>query len=494
MIHKIPSLIKKLQPYLVPVLLVIAIILIYAWFASPGKSNEWELSTNYFDLLARGFLNSNLFLPLEPDPRILALPNPYDPSARDGVEIYMDLSLYQEKYYLYWGPVPALMLSGIYLFFPGRISDLYLALLFVSGVFAVQVLFLFTLWRRFFRHLPVLLLYASILLSGLAGPLMLLRHWRECAKVYQVSITGGQFFFMSGLLLALTAISDSSISTKRLTLAAILWALAIGTRQVLAVPIGFLMLLLAGWHLQRNAWCFKKTVQILPAALPLVFGFVCLGWYNWARFGSISETGFQYALAGDVNMQERSYALFSPVYILPNLYNYLLNPFVFTSKFPFVVSQFGIESFSSISASSESIAESMTGLLYTFPFSLFAGLPFFGSPRKLFLSSLDARERAYWNLITYSLSGSFLMSFGLLLLFFWAGMRYTEDFLPSLTILSVIGLWQGYQSLDAHPVKRRFYSVLGVSIAGLSILINVLLAISTNSNLVRLISDYFQSP
>lgn len=490
----IPSLIKKLRAHRVSVLLVLAVILVYAGFASPGESNQWVSSTNYYDFLARGFLKGNLHLDLDPDPKILALSNPYDPQARARIEINWDLSLYQGRYYMYWGPVPALILSGIHLVYPGTISDLFLAFVFVSGVFAVQVLLILTLWNRYFHRLPRLLLYVSILLIGLAGPLLLLRHNYESGRIYEASITGGQFFFMSGIFLALSAMSNDPVSVRRLTAASFLWMLAIGTRQILAVPIGFMMLLLAFQLLRSPQWSWRKSMQFIPVVLPLVFGVICQAWYNWARFGSCTESGLYYQLAG-VNLRSHYDELFSPAYIFQNLYNYLFNALEFSNTFPFVTMPLGTESFSYFSGPDLYSAEPMAGLVYTFPFLLFAGLPFPGSASKrVFVSSLDRGKRLFWRLTTLALGGSFLITFGLLLLFFWAGMRYLEDFLPCLTTLSIIGFWQGYPSSDPGTSSGKSYISFGILLASVCILLNVLLAISMHQSLVVLITRLFQSP
>ena len=477
------------QYFILPI--VIIVILIYAWFGSSGRWGIWKSHTQYYDSLARSFLNANLYLPIEPDPKLLALPNPYNPSARTGIEVPVDITLYKGKYYMYWGPVPALILTVIYPFFHGRIGDLFLTFVFVCGIFLLQTLLLLTIWNRYFRNLPRWALYISILLMGLAGPLMLLRHNYESAVIYEAAITSGQFFLMGGLLVTLTAVTRSSISRWRLFLAGILWALAIGSRQILAAPVGFMILILTFWLFRTNAWSFKKTTQLLiPLGLPLVFGFVCLGWYNWARFGSVTEAGLYYQLAG-WNLRDHYNELFSQTYIFQNIQNYLFNAIDFTSKFPFVFMPKGSETqiLPFYSVPEVYNAQPIAGLLYTFPFAIFAVVPFFvlASRRKSAQNYVEAGDRMPLNLITFGLCGSSLIAFSLLMIFFWAGMRYFGDFTPSLMALSVVGFWQGYQSLARKPLTNRLYVICGVILASASILLSTLLAISTNSGLVKLI-------
>jgi hypothetical protein len=64
---------------------------------------------DYYNLLSDGFLDGHLHLNVAPEPGLLTLPNPYDPAANQGLRV-QDLSLYDGKYYLYWGPTPALLL------------------------------------------------------------------------------------------------------------------------------------------------------------------------------------------------------------------------------------------------------------------------------------------------------------------------------------------------------------------------------------------------
>ena len=477
------------QYFIFPIVLIV--IIIYVWFGSSGRWGIWKSHTYYYDNLARGFLNGNLYLPIEPDPKLLELPNPYDPIARAGINSPTDISLYKGRFYMYWGPVPALILSAIHPFYKGKIGDLFLTFIFVSGIFLLQTWLLLTIWNFYFRNLPKWTLYISISLMGLAGPLMLLRHNYESAVIYEAAITSGQFFLIGGAVTAMTAVMKFSISNFRLAAVGFLWALAIGSRQILAAPIGFMILLLTFWLFKTNAWSFNKTTQLLiPLGLPLALGFICLGWYNWARFDSITETGLYYQFAG-WNIRTHYNELFSHTYIIQNLRNYLFNPINLTSKFPFVFMPKGSEipAFPFYSVPDLYNAQPIAGLLYTFPFALFSIVPIFllVFRRKSDQISVAVVDRRQLNFITLSLSGSALAAFGLLMMFFWAGMRYWGDVLPSLMTLSVIGFWQGYQYLVHKTTTRNLYANAGLFLAIAAILLSTLLALSTNDGLVKLI-------
>jgi hypothetical protein len=56
-------------------------------------------------------------------------------------------------------------------------------------------------------------------------------------------------------------------------------------------------------------------------------------------------------------------------------------------------------------------------------------------------------------------------------------MRYAEDFMPALTLLSLIGFWHGYASLQ-NSKRGKVFASLGIILAGISIIIGILLALS----------------
>ena len=83
----------------------------YLWTASssgdPFAFSEHDPS--YYNQLGDGLLNGHLHLLTKPSPQLLHLANPYDP-ASNAPYAFHDASLYHGKYYLYWGPVPAVLL------------------------------------------------------------------------------------------------------------------------------------------------------------------------------------------------------------------------------------------------------------------------------------------------------------------------------------------------------------------------------------------------
>lgn len=466
----------------ITLMLLLLIMLFYAWLATYSRSADGGRTTYYYSYLSQGFLQGNLFLPLQADPELLAMENPYDLSARaelekKGVATPVDFSLYEGKFYLYWGPVPALLLSLVQIFSrgPHPVADFFLAFLFGIGILLAQTFLLTAIWRSYFSTLPSWAYYISILLTGLVWPVALLRHEHNYARIYEAAIAAGQFFLIAGLWLAFTAMQKPSIPSWRLALAGFLWLLAIGSRHTLLVSISFLVFSTALWILHMQTDSRTKAVKLISLLLPLVIGGVWLAWYNWARFGSITETGYSYQLAG-VDLRNHSAELFSGSYILQNAYNYLLNPPQWSPNFPFLSMLKGNKSL----GLPFYYAEPMTGLLYTLPFAVFAIIPLIvwllnRSNAKRSKNASDDHDHAALHWITRNLGSTFLVSFFLLLIFFWSGMRYAADFLPALMGLSAVGFWRGYQLFG----YRRSYAIAGLILAGISIAVSTLLAIST---------------
>jgi len=471
-----------------PVLLVV--IGVYLWFTG----NSHENASAYYALQAASFRQGELSLPLKPDPALLALPDPYEPIARQGVKAPVDLSLYNGKFYLYWGPAPSLILAMIAPIFPGKIDDGYLLFIFTSGTFLVQFLLIMMVWERFFPNLPKWIVLVSILGAGLMGTSTWLL---TTPKIYETAIAGGQFFLMGGFFVALSALGETPSSSWKLPVAGLFLGLAVATRMVLAAPVIFLTAAVAYRLYKMNQALLTTVVQLILLGFPLFLAAAGIGWYNWARFGSISESGLFYQLAGP-HLQKHYADLFSPVYFLQNARNYLLNPFVVEPQFPYFHSIRGVsrEVFSFYVLPELYSAQAVTGLFQLAPFTLFAIMPTVVTLAGIFkkkpaqnLEEDDGKSLQSWIII--SLGGSFLLTFILLQMFFWTAMRYMEDFMPSLVLVGMIGFWQGYRYLSAKRTARRLYVFLGCMVMGYSIVTGVLLSLSKLAEQSQLVVPAF---
>jgi hypothetical protein len=497
----IPSRARKVL--ILTVLCDIFVLTAYVWLISIGTWTKWQsISNNYdYNLLATSFRAGRLSLEIKPDPALLALSNPYDPEGRTGVPFPWDASLYKGKFYLYFGPTPAIILLVAKTIYPGPIGDQYIFFAFISGTYLVGSLFIFKIWRRFFTDISLWKIGCSLLVIGLIDPFF----WTlGIPFIYNTAIMSGQFFFLAGFYLAFDALDRDTISTWKLVLTGILWTAAIGSRFTQILPIGFMAVMISIWLLRkyRQTEMTTRSIQALPGfVLTLTLGVIALGWYNWARFSSVFETGITYQLAG-IDFQKYHSLLFAPSYIIENLYNYFLNPPKLIYSFPWFRTLNGINQSIITGLPLPDIyrSQKIVGLLYNAPFIIFAIIPV----ARIFPGGTDKtrneEDQRSFNWLVIALLGSFLSTTAFLLFFFFSAGRYLNDFLPCLLLLSVIGFWQLSHPAASKPVFRVLYIFSAITLILISIIVSNLLALDVNNTgfkalnplLWRQLSNFFR--
>ncbi len=371
-------------------LCILAILAVYVFFASAGTWTAWPETNRYYDDLASAFHAGHLYLDKQPPADLLALSYPYKPGARnqvpglhDALIPFTDLSFYGGKFYLYWGPAPALLLSLVKVAFVAPVSDRVLVFGSLVGLLLFTLGLVLELRRRSYPSVPIALVLTGLGAAALAVPLP----WMlSNGRIYDATIAAGQFFLVGGLYFAYAGIQRSPAARGRLMLAATFWALAGASRTMILLPAGFLTLMLLGWEATRggNTGPSLKAVRgALILALPLTITALALGWYNWARFGSVLETGLRYTLTyRDLN---RFYdEAFSVNYLLPSLWVFLVHPFQTLSSFPFISATYGASpSFLYLNPVTLYHAEAITGILFSVPFVLFSTISAVNTARAL---------------------------------------------------------------------------------------------------------------
>jgi hypothetical protein len=486
---------KYARVYFLAGLIILGVLAVYLWFISVGYWTAWPKTTNYYDMLATSFQHGQLSLQIKPDPLLLALPNPYDIYAREaqtGITYLFDGSFYKGRFYLYWGPVPALILLPFKSFYPGEIGDQFLVFGFVSGLFIFQSLLILKIWRRFFDDLPAWVVWLGILLAGLSLP----RTWvLNQPQIYEASIEGGQFFLIGGLFFAFEALDRPAASIWRLGVAGIFWSAAVGSRNVLALPVIFLTLITALWLVRFHGSGATRVLaarNLIWLLLPLAVGAGLLGWYNWARFDSPFESGLRFQLSG-INYREYYNDLFSVRYLLLNLRYYFLTPFRFVHGFPWI-KPITTSSWPPLSIPVPIFyyaKERVTGLLYGSPFLIFAAIALTSSISRLLPSrnndsgSIANSEGGLLSWLSLGLLGITAVSLGTLLLYYYCTMRFIDDFIPALSLLAVLGFWQGYRFLSQRSSIRFIYAFIFVGLSVYTLTAGTLLGISSYTERFR---------
>lgn len=464
---------------------VVLVLVVYVWIVSLGTWTSWPEAYDYshYDKLATAFLHGQLDLEQAPSPALLALSNPYDPASRGTIPYLTDASLFRDKYYLYFGPVPALLLMLPKIVLPGVIHDIYLVFVFVCLLFLMETVFILEIHRRFLPRIPWWIVVLSILFLGLGTPLTWILGSQ--AAPHNAAIAAGQFFFLASLYTGLAALAGQQVHRSKALLAGIFWVGAFGSRLTQLVPVAFVaaLFLVRLYSWKRGSTNLKARLWGTASfALPLILGAAALGWYNWARFGSVLETGLSYQLAM-LPLQNYSHDLFSVRYVIQNLYNYILNSPRLRYAFPYVWPQIGWRTpvVPGLALSPIYFTEENTGLIYIAPLLIYAALPAFRFIGRIGGSDLTDAKGPRLCCLEAALAGSFLSGFAVFLAFFWASNRYVLDFAPPLMLLSVVGFWQTSEALRGQRGGRAAIVFLGIALIVVSLLVSALLTLAQNA-------------
>lgn len=357
---------------------------IYLMFALT-VGTPWRISTYpYYNYLADAFLHGQLNLRLIP------------PLTRD-------LSFFSGNYYLYWGPLPAILIMPLVALFGVGVSDILQSLIIGAvnaGLFALFLrkackIRLFDL-SRFQRALLVLL----FVLGSPHTPLPAVGRVWEISSLLTVTFA---------LLAFLAAFSFDGRK-------AFFWT-GMGVVGVMMTRIsGVFIAVFLAWYLLRKYWAmgWKPLLRLcLAGAIPVMVGILLLAAYNWLRFGSPLNNGLNYQLS-DPNFIDnaRQYGFFNLHYVWPNLYYQFL-------VYPFSINQgnFAVEGWGG---------------------SLFLLSPlFFAAPLALWH---DRRNPVTWVLLITILLLSIPLLVNIAPGTLQFGPRYTLDFIVPLFLLTALGM------------------------------------------------------
>jgi hypothetical protein len=480
---------------------------VFLLFVSGGHWQPWPASTDYFDQQAVAFLHGQTDLPTSPDPRLASLPNPYSPTARAGLDVLGDVSYFNGRYYLYWGPVPALVITLIHStalalwngiqnwHHPGRlialldmlahmpIGDNVVCFFSASGISLLLSCIAVSLRNRFFSKLSTPWFIGTVAFAVLGLPLAWILNR---PMMYEAAITSGQMFLLGGIALGLPTLFDSSGTKLRLLLASTCLAFAVGSRLSLAIAV----VIVAGFFalaLIRRSGSRKETTLRLACLLgPLMVGTAFLGYFNFIRFGNPFESGFRYQL-GALDYTLPSSPTYQASYIIFNFYNYFLRPFSLRPLFPYLIPGgdnptlypfplarppiYYVEPTIGIAIVAP-IIFCMAGLVFVLRRNSPLGNPSADSGRS-HLPPLSSFRVVWFFLLSVSI-GAFIP----LAAYWYCTERFVLDFLPSLMLCVVCVVWILRQSLQHFPHLNRLF-VLAVLLLGIwTIGSNLLLAIT----------------
>ncbi len=357
----------------------------YLWLVRAGNGKfEWHGDQNgYYDLQGRAFASGQLQLPVDPPPEMLKLRDPWDPVENAPYRLH-DAVLFNNRYYLYHGSGPALLL-----FAPWRL---------VTGSDMPQHFGLFLLIFGGYLFSAGTLLYLLGAADASPGPatLILLLITLGCGHsvlfltsrvaVYEIAIASG-YCFLAGAFFFLARAAAKNWSKASLAFAGLFFGLSIAGRPHLGLAACVTAIVFGVVALRRPHADTAETgrpAQILPsrqgviccAAAFLVIA-MAIAWHNWARFRNPFEFGHRYQLTYAVSHRQ---VTFTPHNAAVGSYFMLFAPPQFSGVFPwfrlYLRNPFGLDNYDWPDGY---FIEPCGGVLFFAPLAFFA----FFIPRKL---------------------------------------------------------------------------------------------------------------
>lgn len=282
-----------------PLLAGLLALLIYALIATYYHPSWQATPVAYYNYLADALLHGSLSLRQLP------------PSTHD-------LSFYQGRYYLYWSPLPAVLLMPFVALFGVGFSDI--AFTVVVAALNVGLVALLLRAATAARIIRLDRLRRGILVICFAfGSVHL-----TLAPLGRVWHTGQLIGFLCTLLAYLLAIRGRGLPAFALTGLAIAAALLTRNHLVFAGIWPAVYLLYrhraAGWRYQ--------ALGALAGLAPAIAAVGLLALYNYLRFGGWLDNGLDYHEMADIFVDNyRQYGAFHPFYLPTNFYyQYLAYP------------------------------------------------------------------------------------------------------------------------------------------------------------------------
>jgi len=422
--------------------LMAATVGFYAWYAGVSAARPavvapadspiaGAVQADLYALQAAGFYRHHLSLDQAVPPELIAAAQPYDPTQRPSVYYLHDASYFRGRYYLYFGPAPALALFLPFRALTGAdLSSTAATAILCSGAYLGMVaLFFAVAGAAGFR--PRFDLLTGAVLVTLGGATLLLPLLRRAA-VYEVAIAGGAAFALWAFF-CVVRLPRSGRPAVWAGAAGFLLSLAVASRPTYFFAF---LPLAAGILLLRRQRSRSGRIRDLTWASALFgLGIVGLLLYNERRFGDPFEFGQRYQLSSAL---EGSLRHFSLSYLPFQIRTYLFSGLEYSRYFPFV------------QAVRPAVLPGWLGG-YDFPFGVLASLP---AAAFAVYALVDAavRPRQPQADLIFVLGGVLLAGLLPILMFFGSCVRYLADFTPMLMVIASLGM---FRAAGAGAVRHR---------------------------------------
>ncbi len=320
--------------------------------------------------LARALAKGQLYLDIEPSAELLALDDPYDPVAREELQVpfKLDYALYEGKYYIYFGVIPCIFMYLPWYLISGTNMPGWIAL---SVLISLSYIGLWLLIKNLIkRYRPDLAVGPAGLLWMGSASLLSLPAAMGDANNYYVPMLSAVVCFLFGMALSLTAADELDAGNVKKGRTApffgsLFMAFIAGCRPQLVLgavcTLPFLFRLLFP---KRESKIRSDWINCMVFALPYIIVAAGLMIYNALRFGSVFDFGamknltFAYLDNAGFNLTAAAAGIFYYLFRLP----------LFTTFYPYLGCSEYVWSNPNMLASRPSIG----GLIMLYPVFLLA--------------------------------------------------------------------------------------------------------------------------
>ncbi len=448
-----------------PIILFFVLVLIFATYLFIAGKSEAHLKRadkfgnipeygrdQYYNLQTSAFLSGHLYLPVKPRKELLELKDPYDPEKNAPYRL-LDLSLFKDKYYMYFGVTPVLVLYLPLKLLGIEVYDKWATAIFSFGGFLWTVLLIFHLCKVYFpktkfwkKILAVLVLFSVIPISGiLINPV-----------VYQVAISAGYFFLMGSIYFLCKLLKRDSLLFCFLS--SLFFGLSVGCRAHFILGT-IIFPLIWFWVLQKNknkTYLKKAVVLFFFPLLAILFLFFL---YNYLRFGNPLDLGDTYQLAY-FNWQDEDKG-FGTKFIIPGIYYFFFHKLFFSPIIPFSSPFTFVPNW--LKVTNDYFIDKPVGVFPGLPFTLILLFATFYFPvKKLILKHKTSFKNNKYPIAEFFIILSFSILNLLTILSHQGALnRYLPDYAGSFVICSFI-LWMYFENEYKNGKITLLFSLFSV--------------------------------
>ena len=320
---------------------------------NPIWLNETPAVDSYGEL-TKALSKGHFYTDLVPSPELLQMENPYDYDAREAeqVDYLLDYAYYNGKYYVYFGVVPSVIAFLPYYILTGNMMS-YSTCFFIVLAFFLSglALFLSAYIKRYYNSISFgfyISSYALLLLMSSINVLFYALLNYSLPQFFAVTFLIWGFFFYTK--------AGSNVSSDKLLIStgSFCFAMIAGCRPQLTFCA------ITAYPLLKDKMLKKNKLQYwLAFIIPYVIVAIPLMYYNYERFGSITDFGAYYNLTiGQIHKQP-----FSITGYISALLFYLFTIPKFTPEFPWIIYHIP-------ELVAENVTDNLAGYFIVFPISM----------------------------------------------------------------------------------------------------------------------------